>query len=72
MSEWTCQKLVHDKHDLHTDGWHTLIKCGKPAKYALSSNGLPPTLLCGVHARKYLAAQKPWQKVTVLKKSDTK
>ncbi len=66
MAKWTCEKMV--KTGDHEGFEYDEKPCGKPAKYALSNNGMAPILLCGFHARKYLAAQKPWQKVTVLKK----
>ncbi len=42
--------------------------CGKPAKYSMTSLfHEKPRFLCGIHARKHIKAQKPWQKITELK-----
>lgn len=66
MTKLMCQKLVRDKHDLHTDGWHGLVECGKPAKYMMTMT-TGTILLCGIHARKHIRANIPWRKVTPLK-----
>ncbi len=65
MNKFTCEKMVRTGD--HEGFEYDEKPCGKPAKFELQSTGINSTMkLCGIHARKYIKAQKPWQKVMPL------